>query len=320
MPNCIVFEARSFAARHGLVMRPGGGTNVRVVPYTLLPSPMSRDQFAEAFNLAHTLTRLTMAVAQNEQFLCDTLHPAAATDPFLTRLLALLDLDRMNQRTHCTVNRYDFFVDASSDPEALDSDRGLRLVETNCTAAGVVKLSDTVSRLHRAIATHPAAVDAGIAVNPDKLPVNNAVDSVVNVLALAHNAFVAMHSLELKDVRAVMVVSPPYENIGKDTVRERLLEEHGFDMLRVLLCDIASAEVGTDGLLRLSSAVKATPFIVSVAYIRCGYSPEGYVDERAWDARAALERSATVCVPPVAMQLAGTKKMLQAVSNPETLE
>lgn len=310
MPNCIVFEARSFAARHGLVMRPGGGTNVRVVPYTLLPSPMSRDQFAEAFNLAHTLTRLTMAVAQNEQFLCDTLHPAAATDPFLTRLLALLDLNRMNQRTHCTVNRYDFFVDASSDPEALDSDRGLRLVETNCTAAGVVKLSDTVSRLHRAIATHPAAVDAGIAVNPDKLPVNNAVDSVVNVLALAHNAFVAMHSLELKDVRAVMVVSPPYENIGKDTVRERLLEEHGFDMLRVLLCDIASAEVGTDGLLRLSSAVKATPFIVSVAYIRCGYSPEGYVDERAWDARAALERSATVCVPPVAMQLAGTKKML----------
>lgn len=212
----VVFEARSFAAHHGLVMRPGGGNNVRIVPYTLLPSPMPRHQFIEAFKLAHIFTRLTKAVSQNNHFLRDILRPAAITDPFLTRLLDLLDLDdRVDQRIHCAINRYDFFIDASAEADAGDSERGLRLVEINCTAAGVIRLSDCVSRLHRSIATHPAAVDAGISVPHDQLPKNNAVDSVVNVLALAHNAFVAMHSLEHVDVRAVMVVSPPYENIGK---------------------------------------------------------------------------------------------------------
>jgi glutathione synthase len=55
---------------------------------------------------------------------------------------------------------------------------------------------------------------------------------------------------------------------------------------------------------------------VAVIYLRAGYGPGDYPDQRAWDARYQLERSAAIKCPTVLTQLAGTKKVQQVLATP----
>lgn len=57
-------------------------------------------------------------------------------------------------------------------------------------------------------------------------------------------------------------------------------------------------------------------FEVAVVYMRAGYGPGDYPDQRAWDARLHLERSAAIKCPTVLTQLAGTKKVQQVLATP----
>lgn len=55
---------------------------------------------------------------------------------------------------------------------------------------------------------------------------------------------------------------------------------------------------------------------VAVIYLRAGYGPGDYPDEKAWEARYHLERSAAIKCPTVLTQLAGTKKVQQVLATP----
>lgn len=55
---------------------------------------------------------------------------------------------------------------------------------------------------------------------------------------------------------------------------------------------------------------------VAVIYLRAGYGPGDYPDQKAWDARYHLERSAAIKCPTVLTQLAGTKKVQQVLATP----
>ena len=79
--------------------------------------------------------------------------------------------------------------------------------------------------------------------------------------------------------------------------------------------------------------VSSTPFLresnagPKSRYIRwhsqiagAGYSPDDYSSEEEWSARAVLERSRCVKCPTAAYQLAGTKKVQQALAQPGALE
>ena len=57
-------------------------------------------------------------------------------------------------------------------------------------------------------------------------------------------------------------------------------------------------------------------FEVATIYMRAGYGPGDYPDQRAWDARYQLERSAAIKCPTVLTQLAGTKKVQQVLATP----
>lgn len=60
----------------------------------------------------------------------------------------------------------------------------------------------------------------------------------------------------------------------------------------------------------------ARVFEVAVVYMRAGYGPGDYPDQKAWDARYHLERSAAIKCPTVLTQLAGTKKVQQVLATP----
>lgn len=57
-----------------------------------------------------------------------------------------------------------------------------------------------------------------------------------------------------------------------------------------------------------------------MAYFRSGYGPEDYPDESSWEGRRVIELSAAVKCPCVAYQLAGTKKVQQALALPGAVE
>ena len=58
---------------------------------------------------------------------------------------------------------------------------------------------------------------------------------------------------------------------------------------------------------------------VSVCYYRQGYTPTDY-SQGGWRVRALLEGSKALQIPDVALQLCGTKRMQQRLTDPEALD
>ncbi|XP_045505136.1 glutathione synthetase-like isoform X3 [Colias croceus] len=59
---------------------------------------------------------------------------------------------------------------------------------------------------------------------------------------------------------------------------------------------------------------------VAVVYYRSGYEPDQYPSTKEWDARLRVERSSAIKCPSIHYQLAGTKKVQQALAAPGVLE
>lgn len=59
---------------------------------------------------------------------------------------------------------------------------------------------------------------------------------------------------------------------------------------------------------------------VTVAYFRAGYAPTDYPGEGEWKGRELIEMSSAIACPSVAYQLAGTKKVQEALSRPGAVE
>ena len=59
---------------------------------------------------------------------------------------------------------------------------------------------------------------------------------------------------------------------------------------------------------------------VSVVYYRAGYTPNDYFSEHEWAARTLAERSTAIKCPTVGYQLAGTKKVQQALCDDAVLQ
>ena len=56
--------------------------------------------------------------------------------------------------------------------------------------------------------------------------------------------------------------------------------------------------------------------MVSVFYLRAGYTPDDYPGAKEWGARGAMESCTAVSCPSVAYQLVGAKKIQQDLAAP----
>ena len=64
----------------------------------------------------------------------------------------------------------------------------------------------------------------------------------------------------------------------------------------------------------------APPIEISTVYFRAGYAPVDYVNDRNFEVRDLLERSRAIKCPSIALQLAGSKKVQQVLTQPGVLE
>jgi glutathione synthase len=184
-------------------------------------------------------------------------------------------------------------------------------------------LSTRVAQMHRHNVSYFANLqekyidDASVeALNDDDflervLPRNDALASAAATLAAGHAA------AGDATARVLMVVQPGETNVfDQRLLADALWTDHGVRVTRATLAEIAD-EATID---RVNSFVSFRGAAHSLVYFRAGYAPADYPSDKQWRARLLLEQSGAVKSPSAAMQLAGTKKIQQALAAPGALE
>lgn len=291
-----------------------GNENLLIhAPLTLRPSPLPRELYDEAIRMTSALNLMLSAISQDTVWLRSALAETCAADPFTARLLDLLPDAPAGPELFVT--RTDYFVH-EADPPAL------RMVEMNTIAASFAVLGSKVAKLHRVLASRPAAA-AAAGYPAGRLPDNGAPAGVARALGAAHDAFVMRNAEALAASPPVVlfIVQPDERNsFDQDALRHALWAGLGVPVLRISLGALAdAARVDGGGLLCVRGA-DGKERIASVVYLRAGYTPADYKGEKEWTGRAMIEQSCAAKCPSVAMQLAGCKKVQQLLDAPDGVE
>ena len=311
-------------------------------PLAVEPAPVPRAAFLSAVAAATHFNALAAAVAADPAWMEATLGPAAAAgDAFTARLLALR---RGTARTPgddlaLAITRSDYMVDGgqgggggglADGGGGTEKKKGgpglgpagalLLQVELNTIASSFGCLGGAASALHA-----DAAARAGWPADARaRLPPNSAKASIAAALAAgAAAAGVGTDGIVL------FVVQPGERNAyDQASLAEERWVSHGLVTVRATLEEVAAAGrlEGAEGdgppedpaapaagrpARRLTFGGRP----VAVAYLRSGYSPADYPSEAAWTGRALLERSTAAVCPTAAWQLAGSKKVQQALAG-----
>ena len=308
-------EALSWAAQHGLLVAtegaPSGATmaaRFTHAPVSLLPTPFPRAAFELAAEVSPLFAELSDSVSRDHAFLETTLSGVLETDAF-TRALwdVYVRCGGQDGRHACEVGvlRSDYMLDAPS---------GAPLqVEVNTVSTSFMALGSRVQQMHRHVAAYFPNLEERATPADDE----DALAAAAATLAAGHAA------AGDASARMLMVVQPDETNVfDQRLLADALFRDHGVRVTRATLAEIADEAREED----LADDARDRRFVSfcgerhSLVYFRAGYAPSDYPSEKEWAARLLLEKSGAVKSPSVAMQLAGTKKVQQALAVPGALE
>lgn len=107
----------------------------------------------------------------------------------------------------------------------------------------------------------------------------------------------------------------------RNRMDQKWLERRSFEINRsVRVIYVSLQHASEHGELRDDKTYWIGGKEVAVIYFRAGYSPDHYPSDKIIQARLDMERSKAIKCPSVHYQLAGCKKVQQALANPGTLE
>lgn len=304
-------------------------------PLSATPAPLPRRAFEAAAAAATHFNSLAAAVSRDEEWLEETLAAAARADDFTARLLRVLRDTREcreggESEVVLLLSRSDYLLDKPSSK--------LLQVELNTIASSFGCLGDAASRMHVALAAKRrwegiggggGEGESGGEGRRFSLPENGARAALARGLAAAFAEVVSRDadtSEKDKNNSVCLFVVQPGEKNAYDQalLAEALLVGHGVRSVRATLRDVAErGQLMSDSNSDKKGAQRPL-FLggrrVAVAYLRAGYGPSDYPSELEWRAREMLERSDAALCPSVALQLAGAKKVQQALAAPGATE
>lgn len=271
-------------------------------PFALGPYPWPKAEFDKVVSLQPALSAAIDRVSRDDAWLEHTLRETIASDEFTARIYQLHRDNPNPQMLRLGLLRSDYMLDQKE-----SEGRSLQ-VEINTIASSFACLSETVAALHRYLAAKATG-------DIEALPSNGAGRGLAAGIAAAHKAY-SLRRPNAGTLATAMVVQPGERNqMDQRKLEHNLFDEHGVRLLRVTLRELADrALLATDGALLFDD------FEISVVYYRAGYSPDDYASDVEWAARAKVERSLAIKCPSAAYQLAGTKKVQQALATPGELE
>ncbi|KAI1775799.1 glutathione synthase [Hypoxylon cercidicola] len=301
----------------------------RPIGISIVPTIFPQPQFEQAQYMQRLFNELYIGVAEDDVWLKTIVQPLARVDEFVAKLWSIWERVRDEgeiQELRCGIFRSDYMLhcDESNTPgREFTSDDDLRKglvdselkqVEFNTYSCAGGTHATTVANMHRYLA------QKGIH-GATNLPTNNALRSITELLAKAHEMYVPTD--RARQTAILMTVQPNNVNICDERPIEYALSEcyPPIILYRVEFSDevMQNCSLGPNRELLFQPPSRTQPFEISVVYQRAGYDPQEY-DEQGVEARLMLERSRAIKCPTILCHIAGLKKVQQELTRPEILE
>ncbi|UNI14180.1 Glutathione synthase [Purpureocillium takamizusanense] len=330
----LVLAIKDWSIGNGLAIRPPpavipinadpAGIAAINAPVTLFPSQFPRICFEQGKAVQQTYNDLYAAVSRDEDFLAHIVKEVADGDDFIRNLWQIhlkVKQEGYTQPLSLGLFRSDYMVhqDASTTPPSLTA----KQVEFNTIASSFGGLSCLTSKLHRYLAaTEYPLIKEGIPAGSLDLPESSAVKGLAGGIEAAFNAYPPSELGHPKCI--IFLVQGDERNVFDQRHLEYQIASSSpkAPVFRLAFSDILTyTTVANTPKRQLLYRLPRNPekvFEVAVIYMRAGYGPGDYPDQRAWDARYHLERSAAIKCPTVLTQLAGTKKVQQVLATPRS--
>lgn len=301
----VIEKAKDWALMHGVGMRDKKHFNkdvIQIAPFVLLPSPFPRTEFDKAIELQPILNELMHKVAHDDCFLEHTLQNALQVDEFTASLYDIwvkVRNEGVTQSLSLGLFRSDYLMQC---PE----NNCIKQVEFNTVAASFGAITSYLPTMSRYVLRQLGHGDL-----IKNMPENKALSGLCAGITEAYDLFGVPSAVILFVVEEVsynicdqrfhefeIAEKRPDIQIHRKTLNEIFEETHLNDKKQLIL----------DGRQ------------VAVVYYRSGYEPAQYPSSKEWDARLRVERSTAIKCPSIHYQLAGTKKVQQALASPGVLE
>ncbi|XP_064394858.1 glutathione synthetase-like isoform X2 [Halichondria panicea] len=269
----------------------------------LTPFKFPTQLFQHARTIQTHINLLVDAVSQDYQFLSDTLKSVVANDDFTRRLMEIHKKVTSDNKQTCTfsIQRSDYMIDKKPGVGPT-----LKQIEMNTIAASCFALTqDKMENLFSFVRSRfqPSSENSSI-------PPNKCLDILTEGIAIAWKEYASDKSCVL------FAIDEGETNIYDSRPIEFLL----WTKYKIPVIYRSLLELSKQGRLGPQRELLVSGQEVAVVYFRTGYSPEQYPTDKEWDARLLCEMSRASNCPSVGYQLAGTKKVQQALTVPGILE
>ncbi|XP_069077165.1 glutathione synthetase-like [Pleurodeles waltl] len=301
----IIPVAVDAALLHGLLIRteeqPNTSEVMNYFPFTLLPSPVSKDLFYQARTAQQDFNLLVDLVSQDYSFLEEAFASVIKADDFMAQLFKIYKQvveEGFAQTVFLGLNRSDYMFHCEA-----DGTTSLKQIEINTAAAGFGGLASRLTEVHK----HVLNV-LGKSKEASELLHNNPSERIANGIATAWKLYASKRAV------VMILVGNIQMYIHDHRYFEHELWKRNIQVIHRKFKDVCErASLDEDRRLYIDGHE------VAVVYFRTGHVPEDY-SEQGWEARLLMERAKAIKCPDVATQLAGTKKVQQELSRPGALE
>ncbi|OCK84802.1 glutathione synthetase large chain [Lepidopterella palustris CBS 459.81] len=326
----LLSNLKDWSIAHGLAVRPTAsfvsqkqdpsGVLATTAPVTLFPSLFPRACFEEGLAIQQAFNELYSAISRDENWLRGIVEELVDIDDFVAKLWGI----------HVTVKKEGYVQDLSLglfrsdymvhiDPSVSGVSPALKQVEFNTIASSFGGLSSQVSVLHNYLSkinAYPHSVASIIKSN--SLPQSKSASSLAAGLAAAHKAYGSPRTSYPTCI--LFVVQDPERNVFDQRHLEYSLLEVGVRSFRLPFHrTLSDTKLESDRtLVYIPPNSPSTPYEITTAYFRAGYSPDDYPNPEDWTARLQLERSRAIKCPSILTHLAGCKKVQQVLATPHS--
>ncbi|KAJ5375919.1 hypothetical protein N7509_012805 [Penicillium cosmopolitanum] len=320
----LVSQIKDWQINHGsLLKQVDSETENSVLSYPVgvscFPSPLPRARFEQALGLQEIYNKLYCSIAEDEEWIYDTIKDMIAAEPLAKALWG--DLRGREGCRICT--RY-----LCRQLQLIDggdlSKTTLKQVEFNSYSCSGFSHANKAANMHRHLA-RIGVYDMNDKPFPvDSLPINHNIDSAASILALAHKEYGPPRS-KLASKTAILFIVQSYNfNIADERPieyalwnRDDIVPNYRLDFPDILKYTQLTEERAL--LFHPPWLASEKPVEISVVYQRAGYEAHEY-SKTGWDSRLQLEKSTAIKCPSVLGHLTTFKKVQQALTKSGALE
>lgn len=317
--EAVTKDSVEWALAHGVGFKSGLFSSMHT-PFTLTPTPITRERFTNLKSKAGLLGRLLHHASEDHDFLANAIGPVTAGDEFFRQLWTTHQtIKDSTRRLPLLIMRSDFMDDAKIGP---------KLIEFNGIAAGMGPFGQRIHELHEHVKTQwPETYQAYAATDiaDTELVENSAIEELSHGIAKA--------TLQIKQefgdrgpARFLMVVQADEDNVYDQHLLEYALQKQGIQTIRRSLRELHDAlSTGNDHRLIMDGVGTIDTVYLRSGYLHCDYYAP---DLDCWYAcctslmnlRMFIEQHRIAMNATVNQQMASSKRVQTLLSSMDATE